>query len=83
MPYHHVHTAPPDPRSIREEVPEGISALILRCMEKDPAARYQSAAEVRAALEAFTPGPSSRAVANRTRPDGSDLVRGPVSRSPA
>ncbi|HTO53329.1 MAG TPA: protein kinase [Myxococcota bacterium] len=46
VPYHHVHTAPPDPRSIKPEIPEGLSNLILRCLQKSPADRFQSAKEI-------------------------------------
>jgi serine/threonine-protein kinase len=53
VPYHHVHTAPPDPREIRAEVTEPLARLILRCLEKDPAARFQSAQELRAAADSI------------------------------
>src|SRR4029077_20942603 len=43
--------APPLP----EHVPAGLSAVIRRCLEKEPARRYQRASEVRAALEALEP----------------------------
>jgi tetratricopeptide (TPR) repeat protein len=46
VPYHHVHTAPPDPREIRADLPPALAALILKCLEKDPDARYQSAQEL-------------------------------------
>jgi tetratricopeptide (TPR) repeat protein len=46
LPYHHVHTAPPDPREFNAELPGPIAKIILRCLEKDPAARYQSALEI-------------------------------------
>jgi tetratricopeptide (TPR) repeat protein len=48
--YHHVHTPPPDPRSLRKEVPDGLAALILRCMAKAPEQRPQDAQEVLGAL---------------------------------
>ena len=38
----HVTEKPPDPRTIRTDIPEWVSTMILRCMEKDPALRYQS-----------------------------------------
>jgi len=44
--YHHVHTAPPDPRSIRREIPGALGDLILRCLAKNPADRPQDAQEV-------------------------------------
>jgi len=46
VPYHHVHTAPPDPRSVKAEIPEGLANIILRCLQKAPAERFQSAKEL-------------------------------------
>ncbi len=43
--------APPLP----EHVPAGLVSVIKRCLEKDPARRYQRASELRAALEALDP----------------------------
>jgi serine/threonine-protein kinase len=54
LPYHHVHTPPPDPRELCPELPDLLARVILRCLRKDPAERYQSAreilAEIRSAL---------------------------------
>lgn len=41
---------PPDPRAARPEIGADLAAVILRCMDSDPAARFASAAQVRAAL---------------------------------
>ena len=44
------------PRPIREllpDVPSGIEAIILRCLEKDPAKRFQNVADFARALEPF------------------------------
>ena len=38
--------APPDPRNINAQIPEEISRMILRCLEKDRGKRYQDAEEV-------------------------------------
>ena len=46
VPYHHVHTPPPDPREIHPELPEPLAVIIGRCLQKDPADRYQSAGEI-------------------------------------
>ncbi len=53
--YHHRHSPPPDPKSIRPELPDDLAALILRLLEKDPAVRFQSAGEVLEALTAIEP----------------------------
>ena len=39
------------PAPLPDHVPAGLAALIRKCMAKDPPARYQSAGEVRSALE--------------------------------
>ncbi len=39
------------PRPLPPDAPAGLRAVLLRCLEKDPALRYQRAAEVRAALD--------------------------------
>jgi serine/threonine protein kinase len=42
------------PRSIRPDVPEGLSAVVLKCLEKDPAMRFENVADLAAALEPYT-----------------------------
>ena len=46
IPYHHVHTAPPDVRDLRPELPAGLAAVVNRCLQKAPGDRYQSAREI-------------------------------------
>jgi len=46
LPYHHVHTPPPDPREINPDLPPTLQRIILRCLQKDPGARYGSAREI-------------------------------------
>ncbi len=46
VPYHHVHTPPPDPRQIKADVPAALAAVILRCLQKAPAERFQTAKEI-------------------------------------
>jgi serine/threonine protein kinase len=43
VPYHHVHTPAPDPRTVKPELPQPLALMILRCLEKSPDARYESA----------------------------------------
>lgn len=50
--YQRVSERPRDPRQANPELPEYLSNLILKCLEKDPANRYRSAQEVLADLEA-------------------------------
>lgn len=49
----HRHAAVPDPRERRPETPPGLAEVVARMMAKDPRDRYQSPAEVAAALVPF------------------------------
>jgi tetratricopeptide (TPR) repeat protein len=44
--YHHLHSNPPDPRSLKSNLPIEVSKLILKCLEKRPENRFQSADEL-------------------------------------
>ncbi len=44
----HAYEPPPSPRSIIPSLPPEVETLLLRALEKDPAARYQSAADMAA-----------------------------------
>jgi serine/threonine-protein kinase len=46
----HKSETPEDPRSFNAQVPEELSQLILRCLEKEKDKRYQNAEEVRSEL---------------------------------
>ena len=47
IPYHHVHTQPPDVRELCAEVPASVARLIARCLAKDAADRYPTAGAIR------------------------------------
>ena len=46
-----VEQAPPAARGIEPSVPEPIDTIINRCLDPDPAARFQTSAELKAALD--------------------------------
>jgi len=46
----HLYQVPEDPRKINPAVSTELSRIILKCLDKDPGRRYQSADELRAAL---------------------------------
>jgi serine/threonine protein kinase len=41
-----------DPRTLNPQIPEGLSRLVIRCLEKDREARYQTAEELLSEFEA-------------------------------
>ncbi len=47
----HVISVPPDPRGINPEIPESLSRIIMKCLEKDREQRYQNAEELISDLE--------------------------------
>jgi serine/threonine protein kinase len=49
----HVREEPLPLRSVRPEVPASLDGIVMRCLEKDPKARYQRAAQLRADLRRF------------------------------
>ncbi len=44
--YHIVHDAPAAPRSLNPGIPEALEKIVLKCLEKKPADRYQTAGEL-------------------------------------
>jgi len=52
----HKTESPPDPKDLNTQIPDDLSGLILRCLEKDKEIRYQSAGEVRSELENIEKG---------------------------
>jgi serine/threonine-protein kinase len=54
-------------RALRPEVPEGLEAVIFKCLEKDRDKRFASVGEFAAALAPFAPARSGHAVERLTR----------------
>jgi hypothetical protein len=52
----HIRGEPTPPRQVAAGIPKPLEAVVLRALAKDPADRYQSAAELRAALGAVDLG---------------------------
>ena len=50
--YQRLQQTPANPKTLNPEVPDWFAKVIMRCLEKDPAVRYQSATEVLADLNA-------------------------------
>lgn len=45
------HAPPQRPRSIRRDIPEDVETIVLMCLQKEPARRYQSASELAADVQ--------------------------------
>jgi len=52
----HKSEMPKDPRELNTQIPEDLSRVILRCMEKDKEKRYQSTGELRSELTSIEKG---------------------------
>ncbi len=48
----HVGSEPPTPKTFRPDLPSSVDQIILRCLAKEPSARFSSAEEIAAALHA-------------------------------
>jgi eukaryotic-like serine/threonine-protein kinase len=58
----HVNNTPPPPRSKNPRIDSRIAAIVMKCIEKDAAARFQSARELYRALARETAGSEDRSV---------------------
>ena len=50
---------PPAPSTVRKGLPLALDGVVMRCLEKDPARRYESASALAEALTPFVPGATS------------------------
>ena len=51
-----INEAPATPRAVAQTIPETVEAIILKCIEKDPQQRFQSARELDAAIGDYLDG---------------------------
>ena len=59
-----IQDAPGKPQELEHTIPDHISKAILRCLEKDPAKRFQSVEELQAAI--LDESPSHKVVSTVT-----------------
>jgi len=61
----HLNEMPAPPHAVAPEVPEPLSAVILKALQKDPALRFASAAEFQQALRSHGTAPAARTALHR------------------
>ncbi len=60
---------PEDPKKLNSQIPEDLSRVILRCLEKDKGKRYQDAAKVQAELDKIEKGiPTAERIVPERKP---------------
>ena len=65
----HKGEIPCDPRELNSQVPEELSYLILKCLEKDKEKRYQNAAEIHSELSGIEKGvPTAERILPKRKP---------------
>jgi serine/threonine protein kinase len=58
----HIHTPPPAPRQIKPELSPAVERVILKALHKEPRERYQTGAELIAALESAIDTPATQEI---------------------
>lgn len=63
----HVNQLPRKPKEVNPDIPQCLNDIILKCLAKDPAMRYQSIAELKADLEGAAEDPEGYVIAAAVR----------------
>jgi serine/threonine-protein kinase len=71
----HLDELPPPLAARRPDVPRTVAALVMKCLEKDPARRPQSAVEIVAALEGAVPAAEQLPASTAPRSAGRKVAR--------
>ena len=69
-----IHDEPPSPRKLNGNVPKDLETITLKCLEKEPARRYQSAHEMAKELRHWLNGEPISAAPNRKTRAGMAMV---------
>ena len=65
----HKSEIPRDPRDLNAQIPQDLDRLVLKCLEKDKAKRYQTAQDLRADLEKIEQGlPTTERIISSRKP---------------
>jgi serine/threonine-protein kinase len=82
----HADEVPPRPREVNPEVPEGMDALVMRLLSRDPADRYASAGELieelRRVRDGLPPPPQSAEEATTAAPAAPPTIPTPDGAEP-
>jgi serine/threonine protein kinase/TolB-like protein len=79
--YQRVTAAPQDPRTIFPEMPDYLANIILKCLERDPARRYQTAREVLDDLDAQNIPALSPSAAATIAPAATTITSAPTPKA--
>ena len=66
----HVNQIPEPPQSVNPDITSGINDIIVKCIQKDPANRYQTASELREDLLLYVANPDGFSVVKAERLQG-------------
>jgi len=74
----HLNDTPPEPITLRGDLPEGLNQIIMMAIAKDPASRFQSADAIRAALNSVEvsqlPASATTSVTPTPKPSGATTL---------